>query len=78
MNVLKIGHVEFTGEMQCKRCGMVTVDQQSGVKRPSVFLDMYRRSKEVKGVNGVYFGRYMKLSIDGIFKISVGDQVSCS
>jgi uncharacterized protein YcbX len=64
------GGASFAGVKPCKRCVLITVDQQTGVKgtEPLVTLSKYRKKD-----NGVYFGQNVIPTTTG--KISIGDEI---
>lgn len=65
-----IGELSFAGVKPCKRCVLITVDQETAKKgaEPLATLSTYRRKD-----NGVYFGQNTIPTTTG--KISIGDEI---
>ncbi len=65
-----LGSLNFAGVKPSKRCVLITVDQETGVKgtEPLVTLSKFRRRD-----NGVYFGQNIIPTTTG--QISIGDEI---
>jgi uncharacterized protein YcbX len=65
-----LGNLNFAGVKPCKRCILITIDQDTGVKgaEPLATLSKYRKKD-----NGVYFGQNVIPTELG--KISIGDEI---
>jgi len=68
-----LGEMKFTGVKPCKRCVLITVDQETATKgtEPLATLSKFRRRD-----NGVYFGQ--NIIPTGTGKISIGDEITIS
>ena len=69
-SMFSMGDLTFAAVKLCKRCVLITVDQQTGIKgvEPLATLSKFRRKD-----NGVYFGQNVIPTKHG--QISTGDEI---